>query len=215
MPGSSVVLLAGGASVRFGTDKLAARVGEHDLLTITLTRLPPAHPVVVVGPRRLLTGPVAGVGPDRPPRSVTWVRESPAGSGPARALQAGVLAALAAHPWLPVVVLPGDAPDAHLALDPLLRGLADLLARDPAALGVVGADATGPQPLHLALALAAGAVLAAGPPAPGSSARALVRALRLEPVLLPARSTQDVDTPQDLTAWRRGDGSGTGAGPGQ
>ncbi len=212
MPGPSVVLLAGGASVRFGSDKLAARVGEHDLLSVALSRLPPGPAVTLVGPGRPLAAPRAVDAPTRPPRTVTWVRESPAGSGPARALHAGVAAALAARPTLPVVVLPADAPDAHLAVEPLLAALSALLERDPAALGVVGVDGSGGlQPLHLALAPAAGAALGADPPAPGSSARALVRALRLEPVPLPARSTQDVDTPDDLAAWQRDDRAAPGA----
>lgn len=212
MPGPSVVLLAGGASVRFGSDKLAARVGDSDLLSLTLSRLPPGPAVTVVGPRRPLAAAQAADGTAGPPRTVTWVRESPAGSGPARALHVGVVAALAAGPSLPVVVLPADAPDAHLAVEPLLAALSTLLERDPAALGVVGVDGSGgPQPLHLALAPAAGAALEADPPAPGSSARALVRALRLEQVPLPARSTQDVDTLDDLAAWQREDGSAAGA----
>ena len=100
MPGPSLVLLAGGASSRFGTDKLSARVGEHDLLSLTLSLLPPGHPVTVVGPERPLE-PVVTDGPQGPsPRTVTWVRESPAGSGPARAVHAGVAAALAAAPDL-------------------------------------------------------------------------------------------------------------------
>jgi len=199
MPGSSLVLLAGGASVRFGSDKLAARVGEHDLLSLTLSGLPPGLAVTVVGPSRPLTGPAAGDGSGAPARSVTWVRESPPGSGPARAVHAGVLAARALEPSLPVVVLPADAPDAHLAVVPLLRALAALPAGGA---GVVGQDAGGrPQPLHLALTPDGAAALVADPPAAGSSARALARALGLVPVELPDAATRDLDTPEDLAAW--------------
>lgn len=199
MPGPSLVLLAGGTSSRFGTDKLTARVGEHDLLSLTLSLLLPGHRVTVVGPERALPALVAPGPQGRPPRTVTWVRESPAGSGPARAVHAGVAAALAASPDLPVVVLPGDAPEAHLAVEPLLAGLDAL---DPGAVGVVGLDAHGRlQPLHLALTASGAALLARHPPGAGSSARALVRSLGLVPVPLPAAATFDVDTPDDLRAW--------------
>jgi molybdopterin-guanine dinucleotide biosynthesis protein A len=202
MRGPSLVLLAGGASVRFGSDKLAAHVGEHDLLSLVLSRLPAGLPVTVVGPARPLTGARSGSGRRARPRSVTWVREAPPGSGPARAVHAGVVAASAAAPSLPVVVLPADAPDAHLAVDPLLAALDRLPA---AAAGVVGVGADGtPQPLHLALTPAGAGVLAADPPAPGSSARALALALGLVPVALPAAATRDVDTPEDLAAYLAG-----------
>lgn len=205
MRGSTLVLLAGGASVRFGSDKLAARLGEHDLLSLTLSRLPPGLPVIVVGPARTPAArtppaPGAGAGASRPARAVTWVLESPAGSGPARAVHAGVLAARAVAPSLPVVVLPADAPEAHLAVAPLLVALATLPA---GAAGVVGRDASGgPQPLHLALTPAGADALAQDPPGPGSSARVLVASLGLVPVLLPAASTRDVDTRADLEAYR-------------
>ena len=199
MPGPTLVLLAGGASSRFGTDKLSARVGEHDLLSLTLSLLPPAHPVTVVGPERPLRHGATGDPRGGSPRTVTWVRESPAGSGPARAVHAGVAAALAASPGLPVVVLPGDAPEAHLAVGPLLAGLSPL---GPEACGVVGADADGRlQPLHLALTAPGAALLVRQPPAPGSSARALVGSLGLVPVPLPEAATFDVDTVDDLARW--------------
>ena len=202
MPGPTLVLLAGGASSRFGTDKLSARVGEHDLLSLTLSLLPPGHPVTVVGPERALPHGAATGSPGPTPRTVTWVRESPAGSGPARAVHAGVAAAVAASPGLPVVVLPADAPEAHLAVGPLLAALAPL---EPGATGVVGADADGRlQPLHLALTASGAALLARRPPAPGSSARALVGSLGLVPVPLPPAATVDVDTVDDLARWLDG-----------
>ena len=197
MPGSSLVLLAGGTSSRFGTDKLTARVGEHDLLTLTLSLLLPGHPVTVVGPERALPALVAPDPQGSPPRTVTWVRESPAGSGPARAVHAGVAAALAASPDLPVVVLPGDAPEAHLAVEPLLTALDGL---QPRATGVVGQDADGRlQPLHLALTPIGAVQLLAHTPEPGSSAGPWCA--RWLSVPLPAAATFDVDTADDLRAW--------------
>ena len=67
---------------------------------------------------------------------------------------------------------------------------------------MVGADADGrSQPLHLALTASGAALLVSHPPAPGSSARALVRDLGLVPVPLPAAATFDVDTAADLARW--------------
>ena len=82
MPVRSVVVLAGGGSVRFGTDKLAEPLGAPDgptVLDALITSLPPVD-VVVVGPERTS------------PRPVRWVLEDPPGGGPAAALVAGLRA---------------------------------------------------------------------------------------------------------------------------
>lgn len=182
MPGSSLLLLAGGASRRFGTDKLDALVGERTLLEIALVGVGPATRVVVVGPQRIL------------PRAVRWAREDPPGSGPARALHAGLLALTLTERDEPVVVLPGDAPDGGQAVPPLLAALAAT-----AAPGVVGAGPDGRlQPLHLALGPVAVRAVLEDPPPPGSSARALVERLGLEPCPLAAAAVRDVDVPADL-----------------
>ena len=82
MPGTWVVVLAGGESRRFGSDKLAADLDGRTLLDATLASVPAGLPVVVVGPAR----------PVR--RDVRFVREDPPGGGPAAALVAGLTAAL-------------------------------------------------------------------------------------------------------------------------
>ncbi|GAB4066365.1 hypothetical protein GCM10028777_18840 [Angustibacter speluncae] len=182
MPGSSLLLLAGGASRRFGTDKLDALVGERTLLEIALVGVDPATTVVVVGPPRIL------------PREVRWAREDPPGAGPARAVHAGLLALTLTEREQPVVVLPGDAPAGAEAVTPLLAALA--AGEAP---GVVGAGPDGRlEPLHLALGPAAVRAVRADPPPVGGSARDLVARLGLVPCALPAASVRDVDVPADL-----------------
>jgi molybdopterin-guanine dinucleotide biosynthesis protein A len=96
-----VVLVAGGRSLRFGTDKLAM------LLDLTIAGLPADWPIVVVGPLRATV------------RTVTWIREDPAFAGPLAAIGAGVTAVPAdvGH----VVVVAADMPQAGLAVPALVE----------------------------------------------------------------------------------------------
>lgn len=190
-PGPCVaVVLAGGQSRRFGSDKLQQTVGDASLLDRALEGLPPDAVVVVVGPPRALH------------RPVEFVREEPPGGGPAAALVTGLIAALAAGAK-EIAVLPGDAPQAGDAAAALL----DVLREAPAVTAVVGTDASGfDQPLQLALTQAAARALVA---AAGSdrardgSARKLVN--RLDPPAvrhrLPLAASFDIDTPDQLRAW--------------
>ena len=185
----AAVVLAGGASRRFGTDKLAAALDAQTLLDHTLAGLPEAYAVLVVGPERRLV------------RPVTFVREEPPGGGPAAALVAGVRAALEAGAEA-IVVLPGDAPAAGHGAPTLLAALVHHEA-------AVGADAAGQwQPLQLALGPAAGRQLVelAGPDgAAGQSARRLLTRLDPppQPVSLDPAALFDIDTPDALQTWRR------------
>jgi molybdenum cofactor guanylyltransferase len=182
------VVLAGGASRRFGTDKLAADLGTQTLLDRTLAGLPEAYAVIVVGPER----PVA--------RAVTFSREEPPGGGPAAALVAGLRAALDTGPAA-IVVLPGDAPAAGRGAPILLAALADHHA-------AVAVDAVGQvQPLQLALRPGSAQQLLAlaGPgEGAGQSARRLIAALDPPPhrVPLDPAALFDIDTPEALEAWR-------------
>jgi molybdopterin-guanine dinucleotide biosynthesis protein A len=95
-----VVLVAGGRSLRFGTDKLAL------LLDLTISGLPANWPIVIVGPKRTTVRPVA------------WIREDPPLSGPLAAIGAGAaqVPAGVGH----IVVVAADMPQAGLAVRTLL-----------------------------------------------------------------------------------------------
>jgi len=187
MPQRFAVVLAGGRSRRFGSDKLSAHTGGGTVLDVVLSSLPADVAIVVVGPRRPVT------------RNVLFVREDPEGGGPAAAVVAGVTAALRAGAE-ELVVLPGDAPGAGGGAITLLAALG------AGAAAAVGVDAAGAlQPLQVAMSRsAAERLLAAVGPDGGAqrSARSVVAALDATPVPLPRMATWDVDTPAQLAAWR-------------
>ena len=192
----AAVVLGGGASRRFGRDKLAADLDGMSLLDRVLHGLPDVGlvEVIVVGPPRRLV------------RTVRFVREEPPGGGPAAAMVTGLRAALSGSVGMPsdvIWVLPGDTPDAGRAaveLDLALR--ADPVA--PAVVAVDGADRW--QPLQLALRRTAAEQLVriAGPiGGQDASARRLVAALDPPPrrQRVDAAAQADIDTQQELAEW--------------
>lgn len=187
MTGTWVVVLAGGESRRFGSDKLRADLDGQMLLDVTLDSVAPELSVIVVGPER----PVH--------RSVLLVREDPPGGGPAAALVAGLSAALD-HGSELVATLPGDAPAAGAAVHVLLHALGPV---DVA----VARDAGGQLfPLQLACTEAGArrVVAAAGPGlGVGASVRRLLELLDPAPthVVVADVALLDVDTPADALAW--------------
>ena len=191
--GLVAVVLAGGSSRRFGSDKLAADAGGRALLDRVLDGLPPEAEVVVVGPPRPL---------GRPAR---FVREDPPGGGPGAALLTGVRAARDAGAQR-VLVVPGDAPGAGTAADLLLGKV----AAHPV---VVAVDPEGRRQ-HLLLGLSAvGAdALLSTDAGGGSGVRAGELLSRLRPaavgVPVPREACFDVDTPGDLAALLRRPASG-------
>lgn len=180
VPDVTVVVLAGGRSRRFGSDKLAAPLGRQTVLQAVLSSLPAPWPVVVVGPARECD------------RAVTWAREQPPGGGPL----AGVAAGIEQVGTPLVAVVAGDMPYAG----PALVGLVDTLRAGPpeVAAAVARDDAGWANPLLAAYRTAA--VREALPvPAADRPAKLLLGLAHLE-VPVSGRAARDVDTPADLAA---------------
>lgn len=197
-PPCSALVLAGGASRRFGSDKLNATIAGRTLLEHALASV------------RALTPDVILVGREHP--GVTWFVEPAVGSGPLNAICHG----LERTRHEAVIVIAGDQP----AVAPRL--LAFLVTELGGADAVVALDHSDrPQPLlavyRRGLADAMGNAVAAGE-------RSISRFLETvdthwvtpeswEPLDPAGRSFHDVDTPDDL-ARHRGDRSGSASGNG-
>jgi molybdopterin-guanine dinucleotide biosynthesis protein A len=176
-----VVVPAGGASTRFGSDKVAV------LLDRVLAGLPAGVPVVCVGPLR-----------ETPGRTeVHWARESPPGSGPLAAVATAVLSGPEELADVAVVVLCGaDMPRVGAAVPSLVGAL---LATDDADVAVL-VDASGaPQPLASAWRRPSlvDALARIGPPASVPLRRLLDGVTAVE-VADEWDAAHDVDTPADL-----------------
>jgi len=174
------VVVAGGAATRFGADKTRAALEGVPLLDRVLAAVTDADSTIVVADPR----PV--------PSEVLWVREDPAGSGPANA----VVAALD-HIRAPLVVLlAADLP--YVTTGTVGRLLA---AADAAGLveGAVLRDPTGRlQYLCVAARTDALRAAAAGRGWADASMRQLLSPLTLVPVDAHGREAFDVDEPGDL-----------------
>ena len=188
MPGTHVidaVVLAGGRSRRFGSDKVTARVGGRTLLDIAVDAVSTLREVVVVGPERDV--------PLR--RPVVWAREEPEFGGPVAGLSAGLRA-------LPddsdaVLLLAADLPRA----DELVARLLDAPLSSDA---VVVTDQDGSAQWTASLVRCAPLREALGTldDPDGTSLRHLFTGLGWDPVTAPAGATWDVDTPDDLRSPR-------------
>ena len=178
------IVLTGGSAVRFdGADKASIELAGVTLLEHVLGALADVPDVVVVGDEVITS------------RPVTFVREDPAGGGPA----AGLLAGLSAFPRLPrhVVVLAVDMPLVTTATVSrlLLSAEADgaLLVDD------------GGRRQYLCALYRSEALTQAAPPLEeqhGLPMRSLVDGLRLAEVPALAWEARDVDTWADLTELR-------------
>lgn len=172
----TVLVLAGGSSRRFGSDKLAADLGGRSVLDHCLAGMPPAWPLVVVGPPR-------GV-----PVPASFVREVPPGGGPL----AGVAAGLGLVETDVTCLAPGDTPRAGEVLPLLVAAL----AADSTVSAAVLVDGEGHANPLLAAYRTADLRRALPDPAAGVAARVLLT--------LPHREVRapfpirDVDTPEDL-----------------
>lgn len=171
------IVLAGGSATRFGSDKLGALVDGVPLLDRVLAASSAAHATYVVGDPR----PVG--------RDVTWLRERPAGSGPANAVVTGLASVTADK----VVLLAGDLP--YVTADTIARLVAASVHR-PAAL----VDAHG-RTQYLCSVFATERLretAARRGSWAGASMRTLLAPLRLELVPARDREAHDVDTPHDV-----------------
>lgn len=179
----SAIVLCGGQSSRFGSDKTAADLGGQPVLDALLSTLPVHWDVVCVGPAR----------PTRR-TDVRWTREHPPGGGPV----AGLAAGLASAAGDTVVLLGGDMPYAAAAASVLARRLEE----DPTAEAVVGTQVEGGrQPLLAAYRI--DALRAAMPAEPsGTPLRRLLDSLVVREVPVAPEASIDVDTPEELERAR-------------
>ena len=199
----TAVVLAGGASSRFGSDKLAATIAGEAMLDRAIAAVSSlVDEVIVAGPPRPNTGRTAGV-------NVRSIPDRIGSAGPLQALD-GALAAVSTEV---AIVVAGDMPT---LVPSVLALLVDALWLAPAIDAVVLGDPVEPtrrQPLPVALRVARAREAAAETVDAGD--RSLVRALgRMTTVELPptrwlsldpeARTLVDIDVPEDLERVRDG-----------
>lgn len=178
----TVVVLAGGTSRRFGSDKLVAPLRGSTVLDTAVASLPLEWPVVVVGPPRDCG------------RTVTWTREDPPGGGPLAGVAAGVDRVATEL----VAVVAGDMPYAGPALVALVAALRTAPREVDA---VVATDDDGvANPLLAAYRVAAVRRLLPSP-AHGRPAKLLFDLAHVE-LAVPGPAAHDVDTPADLEGLR-------------
>jgi len=187
------IVLAGGGSRRFGSDKLRAPYRGQPLLHHAIARVAEVgrDVVVVVGP--------AADGRDMPP-GVRLAYDSTEGEGPLAGLHAGLLAAVRSDV---AIVVAGDMPDVPVVVLRELIGALGSEEHDAAALGTD--DGLAPVPVALRTWPAADAVhtlLHAGRRRLGDVLDVMRTAVVPEPrwtELDPERrSLFDVDEPADL-----------------
>ncbi|HEX7405038.1 MAG TPA: molybdenum cofactor guanylyltransferase [Candidatus Nanopelagicaceae bacterium] len=178
----SAIILTGGTSRRFGSNKSEAAFSEHSLLNEILLALPVELPVIVVGPE-----------PMNAARPIILTREEPAFGGPV----AGIAAGLAKVESEFVGIIATDMP----FFAPMLLQLGKQLSEGFDA--VIPVDAAGfRQPLSAGYRVQAlrKALLILGI-AHGQSMHNLLDLLIVREVLMDSeseKSLMDIDSPSDL-----------------
>lgn len=185
--GIGAIVLAGGRSTRFGSDKLVADVDGAPLLDHALTAaLGIAEQVVLVGPSTYAV-----------PDGVTVVREDPPFSGPYAAVVAG-LDALGTS-VTSVLVLAGDLLDPAPLLPRLLEALDHVDSHGRTAEAAVALDSEGHrQPLLAAYRVDPLAGGVAGVDPYNRAAYDLLDGLHVVTVHDEGGHSRDVDSPDDL-----------------
>ncbi len=178
----SAMILTGGSSTRFGSDKSQAKLGVISLIENLLLTLPLEIEIVIVGPEL-----------ENSARQVKYTQEHPLGGGPVAAIEAGLklidsefVAIIATDmPFASQIlaVLRENLPeteDATIPLDPagIRQPLCALYRRDALARAVTELGNTQGQSVRNLIQILT------------------VRELRLDPVL--QRILLDIDTPADL-----------------
>ena len=184
----AAIVLAGGRSTRFGTDKLVTEVGGRALVlhAIEAARAV-AHRIVVVGPESVTL-----------PGDVVVVREDPPYSGPFAGVATGL--AMLDDDVAVVVVLAGDLLDPAPMLPRLLSALhGPQHAGAPQPEVAVTVDVDGRrQPLLAAYRVEPLLAGTAGVDPYGRAAYALLDGLHVVDVADDGAHARDVDTPDDL-----------------
>jgi molybdopterin-guanine dinucleotide biosynthesis protein A len=178
----SAMILTGGSSSRFGSNKSQAKLGANSLIENLLSTIPPEIDIVIVGPEL-----------ENSARQVRYTQEHPLGGGPVAAIEAGLQLIDSEF----VAIIATDMPFASQVLAVLRENLPE--TQD----ATIPLDAEGIRQPLCALYRRDGvarAITELGN-TQGQSVRKLiqilaVKELRLDPAL--ARILLDVDTPADL-----------------
>lgn len=176
------MILTGGTSSRFGSDKSQAILGQSSLIENLLATLPSEYEIVIVGPEL-----------QKASRNVRYIQESPLGGGPVAAIDAGLDLVDSEF----VAIIATDMPFASRILKVLTKNFPD--TED----ATIPLDAQGVRQTLCALYRTDSLrrALAELGSTQGQSMRNLtqflsVRELELEPSL--ERILLDIDTPSDL-----------------
>lgn len=176
---TSAIVLCGGRSSRFGSDKTRVLINGRSLLDHVLDSLPADWPIIAVGPDRATS------------REVTWAREAPAFGGPLAALTVG----LEHVETLGFALLGGDMPHAGNAP----RNLISRLDTGPSDLDAVVARTPDGRLQPLLLAGRTDPSRAAMPADPaGASVMSWLKRLHWTPHDIERSSAHDIDTHEDL-----------------